>query len=76
MRLIEALAKAFGVEPAFFGDYDERQLGLLHDQVELLALVRDAGITSKHLVHHRPQVVRRQGAAGTKRLSERSASGR
>jgi hypothetical protein len=35
------------VEPAFFfGDYDEEKLGLLQDQVELLALIRDAGITS------------------------------
>jgi transcriptional regulator with XRE-family HTH domain len=47
MRLIEALAKTFGVEPAFFfDDYDEEKLGLLKDQVELLTLVRDAGITS------------------------------
>jgi transcriptional regulator with XRE-family HTH domain len=47
MRLIEALAKTFGVPPAFFfADFDEGQLGLVQDQVELLALVRDAGITS------------------------------
>ena len=47
MRMIEALAKTFGVEPAFFfDDYDEEKLGLLKDQVELLTLVRDAGITS------------------------------
>ena len=47
VRLIEALAKTFGVEPAFFfDDYDEEKLGLLKDQVELLTLVRDAGITS------------------------------
>jgi transcriptional regulator with XRE-family HTH domain len=47
MRLIEALAKTFGVPPAFFfSDFDEGQLGLVQDQVELLALVRDAGITS------------------------------
>jgi transcriptional regulator with XRE-family HTH domain len=47
MRLIEALAKTFGVPPAFFfDDYDEQQAGLLQDQVELLALVRDADITS------------------------------
>ena len=47
MRLIEALAKTFGVEPSFFfDDYDEEKLGLLKDQVELLTLVRDAGITS------------------------------
>jgi transcriptional regulator with XRE-family HTH domain len=47
MRVIQALATTFGVEPAFFfEDYDEDKLGLLKDQVELLALVRDAGITS------------------------------
>jgi transcriptional regulator with XRE-family HTH domain len=47
LRVIQALAKTFGVRPDFFfDDYDEKQLGLLQDQVELLALVRDAGITS------------------------------
>ena len=47
MRVVQALATTFGVEPAFFfDDYDEDKLGLLQDQVELLALVRDAGITS------------------------------
>ena len=45
-RLIEALAKTFGVPPAFFfDDYDE-QAGMLKEQVELLALVRDTKITS------------------------------
>ena len=35
------------MNPAFFfDDYDEEKLALLQDQVELLALVRDAGITS------------------------------
>jgi transcriptional regulator with XRE-family HTH domain len=48
-RLIEALAKTFGVPPAFFfDDYDE-QAGMLKEQVELLALVRDARISSAHL---------------------------
>jgi transcriptional regulator with XRE-family HTH domain len=48
-RLIEALARTFGVPPAFFfDDYDE-QTGLLHEQVELLALVRDARISSAQL---------------------------
>lgn len=48
-RLIEALAKTFGVPPAFFfDDYDE-QAGLLREQVELLALVRDADISSAQL---------------------------
>ena len=47
LRVIQALATTFGVEPAFFfDDYDEAKLGLLQDQVELLAMVRDAGITS------------------------------
>jgi len=48
-RLIEALAKTFGVPPAFFfDDYDE-QGGLLKEQIELLALVRDARISSAQL---------------------------
>ena len=47
LRVIQALATTFGVEPAFFfEDYDEDKLGLLQEQVELLALVRDAGISS------------------------------
>jgi len=47
LRVIQALATTFGVNPAFFfDDYDEDKLALLQDQVELLALVRDAGITS------------------------------
>ena len=47
MKVLQALATTFGVDPAFFfDDYDEKKLGLLRDQVELLALVRDAGITS------------------------------
>ena len=47
LRVIQALATTFGVNPAFFfDDYDEEKLALLQDQVELLALVRDAGITS------------------------------
>ena len=46
-RVIQALAKVFGVEPGFFfDDYDEEKLGLVKDQVELLALVRDAKISS------------------------------
>jgi ESX-1-secreted protein regulator len=47
LRSLQALATTFGVEPSFFfDDYDEDKLGLLQDRVELLALVRDAGITS------------------------------
>ena len=46
-RLIELLARTFGVPPAFFfDDFDEEQMGLLKEQVELLTLVRDAKITS------------------------------
>jgi len=49
-RLIELLARTFGVPPAFFfDDYDEEQLGLLQEQVELLTLIRDAKITSAEL---------------------------
>ena len=48
-RLIEALAKTFGIPPAFFfDDYDE-QAGMLTEQVELLGLVRDARISSAQL---------------------------
>ena len=47
MRLLQALANTFGVPPAFFfDDYDPAQTGLLAEQVELLALIRDSGITA------------------------------
>jgi len=50
MRLIGALARTFGVPPAFFfAGYDDQQAGLLREQVELLALVRDTGVTSAQL---------------------------
>jgi transcriptional regulator with XRE-family HTH domain len=50
MRLIDALARTFGVPPAFFfTGYDAEQAGLLREQVELLALVRDTGVTSAQL---------------------------
>lgn len=46
-RLIELMARTFGVPPAFFfDDFDEEQMGLLKEHVELLTLVRDAKITS------------------------------
>jgi transcriptional regulator with XRE-family HTH domain len=49
-KLIEALAKTFHVPPAFFfDDYGEDQAGLLKEQVELLALIRDAGIDRAQL---------------------------
>jgi len=47
LRVIDALAKTFGVPAGFFlDDYDEEKLGLWREQVELLALIRDAGITA------------------------------
>jgi transcriptional regulator with XRE-family HTH domain len=50
MRLVGALALTFGVPPAFFfDDYDTAQAGLLAEQVELLALVRETGVTSAQL---------------------------
>lgn len=50
LRVIEALSRTFGVPPSFFfGDYDEQQAGLLQEQVEMLATIRDAGITSVQL---------------------------
>jgi transcriptional regulator with XRE-family HTH domain len=50
LRVIEAIARTFGVPPSFFfEDYDEQQTGLLQEQVEMLAMIRDAGITSTQL---------------------------
>jgi ESX-1-secreted protein regulator len=47
LRLVEALARTFGVPAGFFvEDYDEGKLGLLREQVELLALIRNWGITA------------------------------
>lgn len=72
MRLIEALAKTFGVPPAFFfDDYDEGNLGLLQEQVELLALVRDANITSVEL--RAILGLDREGRQTVARLIERTA---
>jgi transcriptional regulator with XRE-family HTH domain len=48
-RSIEALARTFGVPPAFFFDDYSEQAGLLQQQVELLALVRDARISTAQL---------------------------
>jgi len=45
MRLVSALAQVFGVPPGFF--YGQQPI--IEDQVELLALVRDSGITSAQL---------------------------
>src|ERR1700722_16971859 len=50
LRVLQALATTFGVDPAyFFEDYNEGELGLVQEQVELLALVKSAGITSAEL---------------------------
>ena len=50
MKLIEAMARTFGVPPGFFfEDFDDGQAGLLHEQVELLALVRNARVSSAQL---------------------------
>ena len=50
MRLIEAMAKTFGVPAAFFfPDFDENQAGLLQEQVELLAIIRDAHVDTEQV---------------------------
>jgi transcriptional regulator with XRE-family HTH domain len=50
MKLIEAMARTFGVPPEFFfAGYDTGQAGLLQEQVELLALVRGASISAAQL---------------------------
>ena len=50
MRLIEAMARTFGVPAAFFfPEFDEKQAGLLQQQVELLAMIRDADIDTLEL---------------------------
>ena len=50
MKLIEAMARTFGVPPGFFfADYDTDQAGLLQEEVELLALVRSASISTAQL---------------------------
>jgi len=50
MKLIAALARTFGVHPGFFlDDFGENQAGQLQEQVELLALVRHARLSSTQL---------------------------
>lgn len=50
MKLIEAMARTFGVPPGFFfADYDTGQAGLLQEEVELLTLVRSASISTAQL---------------------------
>jgi transcriptional regulator with XRE-family HTH domain len=47
LRVIQALARTFGVPGGFFlEDYDEGKLGLQQEQVELLALIRNSGMTA------------------------------
>ena len=44
------MAWTFGVRPAFFfGDHDENQADLVQEEVEMLAVIRDAGITAAQL---------------------------
>jgi hypothetical protein len=50
MKLIEAMARTFGVPPGFFfADYHTGQAGLLQQEVELLALVRSTSISPAQL---------------------------
>jgi transcriptional regulator with XRE-family HTH domain len=50
MKLIEAMARTFGVPPGFFfADYDTGQAELLQEEAELLALVRSASISPAQL---------------------------
>jgi len=49
-RLIEAMARTFGVRAAFFfGDHDENQAGLVREEAEMLAMIRDARVTADQL---------------------------
>jgi transcriptional regulator with XRE-family HTH domain len=50
MKLIEAMARPFGVPPGFFfDDYGTGQAGLPQEEAELLALVRSASISPAQL---------------------------
>ena len=49
MRLIEAMARTFGVPAAFFFPSSTRRPALLQEQVELLAMIRDARIDTEQL---------------------------
>jgi transcriptional regulator with XRE-family HTH domain len=50
VRIIEALARTFGVPVGyFFGELTDEEYGLIQEQVELLAMIRDAGIDSVQL---------------------------
>jgi hypothetical protein len=44
------MARTFGVRSAFFsGDQDENQAALVREEAEMLAMIRDAGITAEQL---------------------------
>ena len=50
LRLLDALARTFGVPPAFFfDDYTDEQTAVLGEQIELLTLLRDTGVTTAQL---------------------------
>jgi len=50
VRIIEALARTFGVPAGyFFGELTDQEMGLIQEQVELLAMIRDAGIDAVQL---------------------------
>ena len=50
LRVIQALARTYGVPGGLFHeDYDESMLGLHQEQVELLALIRDSGYTAAEI---------------------------
>ena len=50
MKLTGAMARPFGVPPGFvLADYDTGQAGLLHEEAEVLALVRSASISAAQL---------------------------
>jgi transcriptional regulator with XRE-family HTH domain len=50
MKLIEAMGRTFGVPSGFFfADYDTGRAGLMREEVELLALVRGAGMSAAQL---------------------------
>src|ERR1700693_4546056 len=50
LRVIQALARTYGVQGGFFlEEYDDAQLGLQQEQVELLALIRDSGFTAAEI---------------------------
>lgn len=50
MRVIQSLARTFGVPAAyFFGETSDQDTGLIQEQAELLAMIRDADIDAAQL---------------------------